>query len=191
MVYNSGKLAVQISNSGQSENGKDNSNGTDTRREDGRSDLEICSGVIIVVTSGNVGGSDGGGPGASGDTKTRGGRAATGGRKSVIEGGRSVSDTVGRSGDLGLVWHGADSTQRFRRLSVGLDLTTWIGVDAGVVLVVTLAGLESAVFGVVGGVVGTSNTIVNMLAEVSSIGASRVTGLEAEEVPTEEARVGR
>ena len=100
-----------------------------------------------------------------------------------------MSDTVGRSGDLGLVWHGANGTQRLGRLGVGLDLTGGIGVDAGEILVVALAGLESTVLGGIWGVVGTSDTVVNMLAEASSIRASGVADLEAEEVPTEEARM--
>lgn len=70
-----------------------------------------------------------------------------------------------------------------------MDLTSWIGVDAREVLVVTLAGLESTVLGVIWGIVEASDAIVNMLAVASSIGASRVADLEAEEVPTEESRM--
>ena len=70
-----------------------------------------------------------------------------------------------------------------------MDLTTWIGVYAREILVVTLAGLESTVLGVIWGVVEASDAIVNMLAVASSIGASRVADLEAEEVPTEESRM--
>ena len=70
-----------------------------------------------------------------------------------------------------------------------MDLTTWIGVYAREILVVTLAGLESTVLGVIWGVVEASDAIVNMLAVASSIGAGRVADLEAEEVPTEESRM--
>jgi len=48
---------------------------------------------------------------------------AAGGERSVKEG-RGVSDAVGRGGDLGRVWDGADGTQRLRRLSVGLDIAS-------------------------------------------------------------------
>ena len=99
-----------------------------------------------------------------------------------------MGDAVGRSGDLGLVWHGGDGTQRLGGLSVGLDLTAGIGVDAGEVLVVALARLEGAVLGVVGGIVSTSDTIEDVFAVASSVGASRVADLETEEVSTVEAR---
>ena len=71
-------------------------------------------------------------------------------------------------------------------MSVGLDLTTRIGIDAGEVLVVTLARLESTVLGVIWGVVGAPDTIVNMLAEMSSVGASRVASLKTESVAAHE-----
>jgi hypothetical protein len=100
-----------------------------------------------------------------------------------------VCNTVGRGGNFGLIWHGANGTQRLGGLGVGLDLAAGIGVDAGVVLVVTITRDESAVLDVAGGVVETSDTIVNMLAELSSVGARRIADLEAEEVATEEARM--
>jgi len=71
-------------------------------------------------------------------------------------------------------------------LSVGLDLTSWIGVDAREVLVVTLAGLESTVLGSVWRVVGASDTVVNMLAVASSVGASRVASLKTESIAAHE-----
>ena len=176
-------------NLGQGEDGKNDTNGTDTHGEDGGSDLETGRAVAGVVTFSSVGRSGRGGPGAGGgNTRARARGNTTGGGKSVVDGGRGVSDTVGGGGDLGLVRHSGDGTQRLGRLSVGLDLTAGIGVDAGVVLVVALARLEGAVLGVVRGVVGTSDTVVDMFAEVSGIGASRVAGLDAEEVSTEEAR---
>ena len=72
-------------------------------------------------------------------------------------------------------------------MGVGLDLTGGISVDAGEVLVGTLAGLKSTVLGVVRSVVGTPDTVEDMFTVASSVGASRVAGLEAEEVPAEEA----
>ena len=110
---------------------------------------------------------------------------ADGGERSV-EDRRRVADAVGRSGDLGLVRDGADRTQRLRRLRVGLDFAAWIGVYAGEVLVVTLARFERAILGVVGCVVGASNTVVNMLTVVGSVGTSRVTDLEAENATAHE-----
>jgi hypothetical protein len=86
-----------------------------------------------------------------------------------------------------LVRYGGDRTQRLGRLSVGLDLTAGVGVDAGEVLVVARASLEGPVLGVVRGVVGTSDTVEDVFAEVCSVGASGVADLEAEEVPTGEA----
>ena len=71
-------------------------------------------------------------------------------------------------------------------MSVSLDLTSWIGVDAREVLVFTLARLESTVLGVIWGVVGASDTIENMLAEASSVGASRVASLKTETVAAHE-----
>lgn len=97
-----------------------------------------------------------------------------------------MSNTVGRSGNLGLVWYGGDGAQRFGRLRIGLDLTTGIGIDAWVVLVVTLTRLEGTILGVVGGIVSASDAVVDMFAEVVGVGASRVAGLEAEEVSTGE-----
>lgn len=173
--------------SGQSEDGKYNANCTDTQGEDGRSDFETGRAVITAVACGSVGRS-GGGPGAGGDRRDTRSRGVTEGGKSSVDGGRGVSDAIGRSRDLGLVWHGGNRTQRLGRLSVGLNLTAGICVDARVVLIVTLAGLESTVFGIAGGVVETSDTVVDMFAEMSRVGASRVAYLEAEGASTEEAR---
>jgi len=71
-------------------------------------------------------------------------------------------------------------------LGVGLDLAGGISVDAGEVLVGTLAGLKSTVLGVVRSVIGTSDTVEDMLAVVGGIGASRVTDLETENVAAHE-----
>lgn len=108
------------------------------------------------------------------------------GGKSSIDGRRSVSDTVGRSGNLWCVWNGADGTQRLGRLSVGLDLAGGVGVDTWEVLVVTLARLKRAVLGVVGSIVGASDTIEDMLAVVGSMCTCRVAGLETEGATTHE-----
>ena len=88
-----------------------------------------------------------------------------------------------------MVRYSGDGTERLRRLSVGLDLSSWICVDAGEVLVVALARLKRAVLGVVWRIVCTSNTVVDVLAEVTGVGASRIAGLEAKEVSAIEARI--
>ena len=74
-------------------------------------------------------------------------------------------------------------------MGISLDLTTGIGVDAGEVLVVTLTNLEGTVLGVVGGIVGTPDAVVDVFAVATSVGTSGVTGFETEEVSTEETRV--
>jgi hypothetical protein len=53
-------------------------------------------------------------------------------------------------------------------------------------LIGTVASLESTVLGVVGGVVGTSDTVEDMLTVVSSVGTGGVANLEAEDVATHE-----
>ena len=58
--------------------------------------------------------------------------------------------------------------------------TCRIAVDAREILVITEAGFEGAILGVVGGIVGTSDMVVDVLAEVGSVGVGRVTGFEAE-----------
>ena len=65
-------------------------------------------------------------------------------------------------------------------------MTARIGVDAGEILVGALARFERAVLGVVGGVVEASDTVVNVLTELGSIGTGRVTDLEAENITTHE-----
>ena len=67
-----------------------------------------------------------------------------------------------------------------------MDLTTGIGVDAGEVLVITLANLEGTVLGVVGGIVGAPDTVVDVFAVATGVRASGVASLETEEVSTEE-----
>jgi len=187
MVWNVGWFRANL---GQSENGKDNTDCTDTQGEDGRSDLE--TGRTTGVTTGGVGRTGRGGSGAGGTDRggrDRGRRGGTvGGGESAVEDRRGMGDTIGRSGDLGLVWHGGDGTQRLRGLSVGLDLAAGIGVDAGEILVVALARLEGTVLGVIGGIVKTSDAVVDVFAVAGSVGASGIADLEAEEVCTEEAR---
>jgi hypothetical protein len=67
-----------------------------------------------------------------------------------------------------------------------LDLTVGVGVDTGEVLVGALASLEGPVLSIVGGVVGASDTVVDVLAVVCSMSASRVANLETENVAAHE-----
>jgi hypothetical protein len=112
------------------------------------------------------------------------GRGGRDGREIGIDERRGVGDTVGRSGDLDRIWRGGDDTQRLRGLSIGLDLAGGIGVDAGEVLVVTIASLEGTVLGVVGGIVSTSNTVEDVFAVAGSVGACGIASLETESVTT-------
>jgi len=53
-------------------------------------------------------------------------------------------------------------------------------------LISTVASLESTVLGVIGGVVGTSDTVEDMLTVVGSVGTGGVANLEAEDAATHE-----
>ena len=85
-----------------------------------------------------------------------------------------------------MVWHRGNRTQALRWLSVGLNSTALVGVDTGEVLVLTLAALEYTTLSVVGRVVCATDTIVDVLAVAGSVGASWITGLEAEAVCADE-----
>jgi hypothetical protein len=60
------------------------------------------------------------------------------------------------------------------------------GICAWEILVLTLARNEDLVLGGVGGIVGATNTIVDVFAEVSGVGLGGVTKLEAEGVGAKE-----
>ena len=204
-------MMVEFSpSSSQSEDGENNTDGTDTHGKDGRSDLDTSSrtGGATSSSIGRAGSSRGpsaGGTGrrrcaatgvgtdrgrceATGVGTDRGRCEAAGGGESGIDGGRGVGNTVGRSGDLGLVRHGGDFAQRLRGLRVGLNVAAGVGVDAGVVLVVAVASLENTVLGVIRGIVSASDAVVDVFAEARGIRASRVASLEAEELTAEETR---
>jgi len=53
-------------------------------------------------------------------------------------------------------------------------------------LIITLAGFENALPGIVGGVISTSNAVIDVLAEMLRIWACRVTNLQAEEIAADE-----
>ncbi|KAJ7927742.1 hypothetical protein B0H13DRAFT_2265400 [Mycena leptocephala] len=57
------------------------------------------------------------------------------------------------------------------------------GVDAGKVLAVAEAGLEGAIFRIIGGVVGAADAVVDVLANLGRVGAGGITDLEGELVP--------
>lgn len=174
-------------NSREKENSESNTQQRSKRSD--RNGSGAASAIARVGAGSSVGRTCGSGLGAAGmGGAVNGGRGgnATGCGKGRIEERRSVGDTVGRGRNFGLVRDGTDRTQRLRGLGVGLDLTACIRVNTGEVLVVTLARLECTVLGVVGGVVGAPNTIVDVLAEVGSVGTSRVTDLEAEHATSHE-----
>lgn len=54
-------------------------------------------------------------------------------------------------------------------------------------MVLAFASFENTVASVVGGVVGAADTVEDVFAEVSGVGAVRVAGLEAEGIATDEA----
>lgn len=70
-------------------------------------------------------------------------------------------------------------------MSVGHDLTI-ARVNARIVCVIALACLKSAVLSIARNVVGTANTIEDVLAKVCSVCVCRITCLEAERIPTHE-----
>jgi len=92
---------------------------------------------------------------------------------------------VGRSRNLRCVRNRDDRTKTFRGLSVGHDLAVRC-VDTRVVGVISIAGLESVVLGVVWGIECAANTVKDVFAIVGSIGSRRITGLEAESIPAHE-----
>jgi len=59
-------------------------------------------------------------------------------------------------------------------------------VDTGVVGILGVAGLKDVVLSIVGSVVGASDSVEDMLAIVGRVGASGVTGFEAEGIGTYE-----
>jgi hypothetical protein len=73
-------------------------------------------------------------------------------------------------------------------LGVGHNLAV-DGVDTGEVLVLTLAGFESSILGVIGGVVGTPNTVQPVLAVFRVIGFGRITSLQTKGITTHEAKI--
>ena len=99
--------------------------------EDGRSDFEISNEDAIATSDGvrSTGSTRGlGAGGAAGDTRAgavwrRNDVGYSG--KSGVDGGRGVGDTVGRSGDLGCVWHVGDNALRLGKLGVGSGSDGW------------------------------------------------------------------
>lgn len=96
-----------------------------------------------------------------------------------------MGDTLAGGGDTGSP--GEDGCCAFTGLLVGGDLAVGVGVDTGEVLVLALARLECTVLGVVGGIECATDTIVDVLTELGSVGAVLVAGLDAELVGSHEA----
>jgi len=72
-------------------------------------------------------------------------------------------------------------------LGVGRNGAVRAGVYTREILVLRVAGFEGTIAGIIGCVEGTSDTVVNVFAVVSGVGAVRVAGFEAEGVGTHEA----
>lgn len=123
----------------------------------------------------------------SGRRGGRGGVAWCGdGEKVGVEHRAGVGRAAARRRDLGLVGHGGNGAEGLRGLGVGLDGAGGVSVDTRVVLVITEAGLEGPVLGVVGRVVCTANTVVYVLAKVGGVGVGGVADFDAEGVTTHE-----
>jgi len=73
-----------------------------------------------------------------------------------------------------------DRTKALRGLSVSVGSTAGIGVDSREILIIAEARFESVVLSIVGDVVGTADTVVDVLAEVGGIGVGRIANLETE-----------
>ena len=75
-----------------------------------------------------------------------------------------------------------------RKIRYHIELTLAVGgVDTRGVLVVAQAGFEGTILSIVGCVVSTTNTVENVLAEISSTRPCGVANLEAESITTHEA----
>ncbi len=101
-----------------------------------------------------------------------------------------MRNTVRGSGNTGSVRDGGDGTEGFGRWGISDDGTVG-SVDTDGVLVLAFARFECTVLSVVGCIVGTADTIVDVLAELGSVRAFRVADFEAEGVTTHEARKAR
>jgi hypothetical protein len=84
---------------------------------------------------------------------------------------------VARAGDTRGVGVGGAGLNTLRWLGVSRCDAVSTGVDTWEVLVLALARLEGSVLGIVGSIVGAANTIEDVLAVTSVVGAIRVTGL--------------
>lgn len=84
------------------------------------------------------------------------------------------------------VWHTRYGSKALRGLLVGdgdavLDILAWE------ILVFPVAGLEGAVLGVVGCVVGAADAVEDMFAEFGGVGSGGIACFEAEGITTDEA----
>lgn len=110
-----------------------------------------------------------------------GGRWSTG-----VEGGGLVGCARRAGRDSGLIRDGGDGSEVLRWLGVGLNGTSSVSVDTGEVLVFTEAALEDTILIGSGSIVLAADTVKDVLAEVSSVGTSRIASLEAENTSTHE-----
>jgi hypothetical protein len=94
--------------------------------------------------------------------------------------------TLARGRDLGLIRNAGDGTLILRRLGIS-EHGAVLSVNTGEVLVVTLARLKGTILGIVGGVVGTSDTVETVFAEVGCVRVGRITDFDAEGIAAHEA----
>jgi len=97
-----------------------------------------------------------------------------------------VVDAVRAGRYSGLVGNGGDGSKGFRRLGVGRHSAVG-GINTWKVLVLALAGLERAGLGIIGDVVGATDTIEDMFTIASIVGTSGIANFDAELAAANEA----
>lgn len=98
-----------------------------------------------------------------------------------------VGDAVGRGWYSGSVWNTRDGAQGLGGLEVSRGRTTTDSVETGGSHVLPITDLEGAVLGVVGGIVCTPKTIIDVLTICTWRLAFRVADLDTETIATHEA----
>jgi hypothetical protein len=95
--------------------------------------------------------------------------------------------TIRRRRDASCVWNRCDGTKGFIRLCVRHYCPVTSRVGAWEILIIPQAGDELVILSVVGCVICTSDSIVDVLAEMRGVGAGWITDFYAEETGAYEA----